>query len=148
MPIISDVLQPQGALVDIQVGMSAASALALRLALRSVPSPVSARAVLDSGAEITCVDQKIIQSLGLPWGGATLINLPAHGGLTISAQHDVSLIIVHPSSNAAANLVIRNLAVLEVQLAALGYEALIGRDILANCRFLYDGPRQRFRLRY
>jgi hypothetical protein len=30
----------------------------------------------------------------------------------------------------------------------LGYAALIGRDVLSKCRFLYDGQGNRFRLLY
>jgi hypothetical protein len=32
--------------------------------------------------------------------------------------------------------------------APLGYQALIGRDVLARIRFLYDGPKNSFGLAY
>src|SRR5262249_31560885 len=145
---ITSRLDPQGALVQVLAGWSAARARQLQLALRPVPPAISAKALLDTGAEITCVESSLIQSLSLPFGGSVLAHVPAVGGLTAGALYPASVTIVHPSGNAAANLVIGNLSVLEVQLAALGYEALIGRDILARCRLLYDGPRQRFWLRY
>ena len=41
-------------------------------ALRPVPSPVNARAILDTGAEITCLDTGLILTLGLPTAGTVL----------------------------------------------------------------------------
>ena len=148
MPVLRGLLKAEGALVDIIVAWSVPGAAQLRSALRPVPPPVNARAVVDTGAEITCLHFGLIQMLGLPSAGTVLSNLPAHGGLTLSPLHDASLTIVHPSGNAHDNLVIRNLSVLELSLAPLGYEALLGRDVLANCQFLYSGPRKRFRLAY
>jgi hypothetical protein len=58
------------------------------------------------------------------------------------------LAIVHPSGNARDNLVIRDLSVFEVSLTPLGYQVIIGRDVLAKCRFLYDGPGDEFELAY
>jgi hypothetical protein len=148
MPSVTGALTPDGAVIPILLGLSASSVQALRTALRPVPSPAGVRALIDTGAELTCVDTALIQTLGLTLGGTTLANLPAHGGLTVSALHDASLTIVHPSGKARANLVVLDLAVLSLPLAPLGYQALLGRDLLARCRFLYDGPRDRFRLSY
>jgi hypothetical protein len=63
-------------------------------------------------------------------------------------MYDASLTVVHPSGNVGDNLVLRHLSVLDLQLGPLGYQALIGRDVLAACRFSYDGPGNRFRLAY
>ena len=58
MPVINGALDAQGALVDVLVGWGEARARQLRLALRPVPPPVSARAVIDTGAEISCIDRR------------------------------------------------------------------------------------------
>ena len=148
MPVLRGTLQSEGALVDILLGWSATAAQNLRTALQPVPPSLTTRAVLDTGAEITCFDKLLIQTLGLPFGGAALANLPAHGGLTIQAKHDASLTVVHPSGNPRDNLFVKNVTVLEVPLASLGYQVLLGRDVLAMCRFSYNGPGGRFRLVY
>ena len=88
MPVLRLPLQADGAVVDILVGWSAAGVQQLRTALKPVPSPLNARAVLDTGAEISCLDAGLIQTLGLPSAGSVLANVPAHGGLVISGQHD------------------------------------------------------------
>lgn len=148
MPILSGFLQPEGALVEILLGWSAAGAQKQRAALRPVPPPLQGRALLDTGAEITCVDGVLIQQLGLPFGGTVAANLPAHGGVTFAALHHASLTVLHPSGNSPDNLVVLNLTVLDIAVSSLGYQALIGRDVLARCGFLYDGPKGTFRLEY
>ena len=148
MPVLRGQLQNEGALVEVLLGWSAARAQQLRAALRPVPPPLQTRALLDTGAEVTCVDTSLIQQLGLPFGGTVPANLPAHGGLTFTALHNASLIILHPSGQTRDHLAVVNLSVLELSLAPLGYRALIGRDVMTRCRFLYDGPRNSFRLTY
>jgi hypothetical protein len=141
-------VQSEGALVEVLLGWSAAAAQQQRASLRPVVSPVQVGALLDTGAEMSCVDVSVIQQLGLPFAGTAPANLPAHGGLTFGALHDASLTILHPSGQIRDYLIVLNLSVLELSLAPLGYQALIGRDVLARCRFLYDGPNNRFRLGY
>jgi hypothetical protein len=148
MPTLTGTLVPEGALVPVHVGLSAAGIQALRTALRPVPAAVAIEALLDTGAEITCLDSALIQALNLPLSGTTLANLPAHGGLTLSALHDAGLTVVHPSGNPHDNLVVQVVSVLDIPLAGLGYQLVIGRDVLVRCRFLYHGPRNRFRLSY
>jgi hypothetical protein len=93
MPVLTGVLQPDGALVDIALGWSAVGAQQQRTALRPVPPALPARALVDTGAEMNCVDAALIHQLGLPLAGFVATNLPAHGGLTFGALHDASLTI-------------------------------------------------------
>jgi hypothetical protein len=148
MPWLSGILQREGALVAVEIGLSRSEVRRLRNAARPIPAAVSLRALLDTGAECSCVDPQAVATLALPLKNIGLANIPAVGGLTPITQHDASLTIIHPSGNARDNLVIGDLPLAEVPLAALGYEVLIGRDVLRWCRFLYNGPGGRFRLSY
>jgi hypothetical protein len=134
--------------VRVALGWSAANVRQLRAALRPVPPPVDVQALVDSGAQVTCIDSTVVQTLGLPLGGFTLANIPASSGLTLGVQHDASLTILHPSGNAPLNLVLPDIPVLELAIGMLGYQALIGRDVLDCCRFVYHGPRGKFQLAY
>jgi hypothetical protein len=118
------------------------------MALKPVPPPVRTRGILDSGAELTCVDLAFVRSPGLPFRGVSLANLPALGGTSIASVTDASLTILHPSGNPRDHFVLRDLPVLELSLGTTGYDVLIGRDALAKLRFQYSGPRKRFRLVY
>ena len=148
MPVVRGMVQPEGALVEIDVGWSAVQARRRRLAQQAVAPSLCAAALLDTGAEITCFDALLVQRLGLPLAQVSLANIPALGGLRAGAHYHASLTIVHPTRDPRVNLVVANLLVLEVSLTALGYDALIGRDILDRCSFHYSGRRGRFALVY
>jgi hypothetical protein len=135
-------------MVAVEVGLSRAEVLRLRHAARPIPAAVSLRALLDTGADCSCVDPRAMATLILPVQNIRLANIPAVGGLAPITQLDAGLTIVHPSGDPQSNLVIADLTLAEVPLAALGYEVLIGRDVLRKCRLLYDGPGGRFRLTY
>lgn len=148
MPRLSGVLEAEGALVAVEIGLSRAEVRRLRHAARPIPAVVSLRALLDTGAECSCVDPHAVGTLALPVQNIGLANVPAVGGLVPTILRDASLTVVHPSGDSRLNLVVADLSLAEVSLAALSYEVLIGRDVLDRCRFLYDGRGRRFRLTY
>jgi|SRR5208337_2536095 len=151
MNTLSALVDAQGALIDILLTLAGPDLLALRQKGAPLPQPVAARAVIDTGADVTCLDSKLIVPLiasGLPPGKFLLTNLPATGGLRPSMEYSVGLTIVHPSGRTRSNLVLRNQPVVEQALGSLGYDALIGRDVLDRCLLIYDGPGRRFSLAY
>jgi hypothetical protein len=113
-----------------------------------VPARVEAIALLDTGAEVTCLGPKLIEDLSLPYDGPVLANAPALSGATFASQYDASLTILHPSGDSRAHLEIGELSVLELPLYSIGYQAIIGRDALSRSRLLYNGIQSRFALKY
>jgi hypothetical protein len=97
---------------------------------------------------MTSIDSALAQALGLPLSRVSFVNLPAHGGMTIASVSDADLTVVHPSGDPRDDWVVRDLLVVELALAGLGYQVLIGRDVLAMSRFVYDGRGNRFSLDY
>jgi hypothetical protein len=87
MPTLNGILEADGALVDLLLGWSASDALTQRQALRPIPPPVTVRGLIDTGAEISCLDAALIQTLRLPVEGITLTQVPAVGGLTYGMQY-------------------------------------------------------------
>src|SRR5262245_58267180 len=148
MPILTLSLSPRGALLPILIRLSDPDIRVLRAALRPIPQPITATGLIDTGADMTGVDAGLIQRLSPLTGGMTLANLPAHGGLSPAFQYNLGVTILHPSGNAQDNLPFRDMQVLELPLAQLGFEVLVGRDMLAHCNFLYQGPLGRFELSY
>jgi hypothetical protein len=148
MPVIKDSITNDGPLVKVAIGWSFARARQLRLALSPVPSPLEVLALLDTGAEVTCVDTSLVQQLSLPVGSPGFSNAPALQGLGISLFYHVSLTILHPSGQRQNHLLVRDLSALELQLGLLGYQVVIGRDVLSRGLFLYNGKNQRFSLKY
>jgi hypothetical protein len=144
-------VQREGALVDVQIGISAVDALALRQAGRPVPPPITAKALIDTGADVTCVDDQALApliTLGLTPTRHVLTNLPATGGMNFASEFAVSLTILHPSRRPKWHFQIRNQPIVEHPLASLGYQALLGRDVLSRCVLIYDGASGAFTLCY
>jgi len=148
MPRLSGILRAEGAMVAVEIGQSRSEVQRLRNAARPIATPVSLQALLDTGAECSCVDPQALATLTLPLANIGIVNIPALGGLTPVAQHETCLTVLHPSGDARRNLVVDGLLVAETFLATLGYQVLIGRDVLSRCRFVYDGPGNWFRLSY
>jgi hypothetical protein len=109
MPALKGDILPTGLLLDTQVGWSGSAKQSLRAALRPIPPPLDARAILDSGAEVTALDASLVQALGLVPSSFTLANFPAAGGMTIGREYEVGLTIIHPAGNPGLNLVISDL---------------------------------------
>lgn len=74
------------------------------------------------------------------------MNIPAAGGWLTVIQRNAGLRVVHPSADPRQDLVAADLSIAEVSLGVLGYELLIGRDLLEMCRFVYDGLADVFEL--
>jgi hypothetical protein len=138
-------------LVEAVIGLAASNVQVLRQAGQAVPAPVTVRALIDTAADVSCVDPQVLAPLvaaGLMPGRYVFANMPAMSGLNLAGEYTLSLTILHPSGNARAHLVLRNHPVVEQTLGPLGYQALVGRDILDRCLHVYDGPGKRFTLAY
>ena len=148
MPLVTCPLAPEGAMVDVRIGWSAGQIRTLRAAHWPIPQAVDLRAIIDTGADVSALDRSVVQSLQLPVGGIIPANVPGGSGLIFTSEHEAGLTNLAPQGSGQADLIVSDLLVLELDLASLGYQALIGRDILARCRFLYDGPHRQFTLEY
>jgi hypothetical protein len=135
MNTIQGTFNADGAIIDLLVGLAAGNVNQLRSAGSPVPQPIPVRALLDTGAEMTCADPTVlaplIRAANLHPTRTLYSNVPAAGGLNIVSVYTVGITIVHPV-NPRANLVLRTHPVLEQPLGPLPYQALLGRDVLAR----------------
>jgi hypothetical protein len=146
MPHISQAISPRGPLLQFLVGVSRPRLDALTTAGQSVPTSIPITGLIDTGASCTCIDTSILRQLAIPSTGNTQVHTPS---TQIDVPHvanlyDISLVLLHP-------LVTRTfhaLPVMESQLSHQGIQALIGRDILANCLLTYDGSARNFCLAF
>src|SRR5438128_1298786 len=121
---------PAGPLLDVFIGVSLPRENALKKANQPVPPIQTVRGLIDTGASISAIDPSITTALSLVPTGQTTILTPSTGATAHPCtQYDIRLILSHP----AVNFYIHALAVVESALAHQGIQALIGRDVLANC---------------
>lgn len=137
MPIINGVIaSPGGPLIDLWICVSRQRASALRNAGLQPPDPVQVRALIDTGASLTCVDSRVIAQLRIPATGTITGHTPSTGGTPATfSQYDVALVIDNPK----IHVVKFTLPVAESNLHQQQIGALIGRDILDSTTLFYNG---------
>ena len=140
---------PQGPLLLAYIGVSQARSAALTAAGQAIPGAVPIQALVDTGASCTCIDPSVLQSLALTPTGIVTVNTPSTGAQPhIAQQFDVN-IMIPGGLPTHIPLVVPNVPVVAAHLAAQqGFQALIGRDILAQCLFIYDGSIDQFTLAF
>jgi len=131
------------------IGVSQARHAVLAAANLPIPNLVQIQALVDTGASCTCIDPSVLQSLALTPTGIVTVNTPSTGLQPHTAQQfDVS-IAIPGALPTHIPLVVNNVPVVAAQLlVAQGFQALIGRDILAQCLFTYNGEMGQFTLAY
>ncbi len=151
MNTLNSTLNPAGPLIEVHFGLPAAKVMALRRASRTIPAHVIVRALIDTGADVSCVDKGILAplvALGLKPNRIVFADLPGAGGVNLAAEFALGILVPHPSGDPKAALQLRSQNVIEQSLGPLGYQALLGRDVLARCMLIYDGPSGTFTLGY
>jgi predicted aspartyl protease len=118
------------------------------VANQTVPNGVLIQGLIDTGASNTCVDPSVLSQLGLTPTGMTQINTPSTGTQAASAAtYDVSLLIAAVAGQLP--FVLDTIPVIQTELlAAQGFQALIGRDVLQSCLMTYDGRNGLFSIAY
>lgn len=147
MPYFTIQVSPLGALIDALIGVSAARNAALVAAQQPVPPAVTVRALIDTGASISGVDPSVLTALALQPSGNTLINTPTTGNQPQTmSTYDVGLLVPnHPHSP----FFLGAFPVVQTQpITQMGYQALIGTDVLRLCYFTFDGRTGLFTLAY
>ena len=139
-------VQSRGVIVDVLLGVSSARLNALTKLHQAVPSPIRARALVDTGASGTVIDASCVKALQLSPTGVSNVRTPSTGVNPVQHfSYDVSLVLVSP-------VLSRTWFVVPVtespSHAVQGFEVLLGRDILGECLCVYDGRASVFMLAF
>ena len=118
----------------VQVTISPHSAIIQQLLAQGITTPptVTGNALIDTGASLTCIDLQAATTLKVPEVGQVQIS---------SASHAATLQPVYPVHFQFVGITITMDAprVAGAPLAAQGLVALLGRDALRTCVFIYNG---------
>ena len=148
MPILTLPVRPDGAIVSIGIVLSGPRMAAMKVAGVAIPPPAMCSALLDTGASTTVIDLTVVVKLGLTPTGTVSVHTPSTGGTpAVCAQYDVGLALILGSGqiHVLPSLVI---PVIAVDLSSQGIQALIGRDVLREGVFIYNGDAGTFTLAF
>lgn len=138
-------MSKDGPVLELSVSVSRARRYALTRFGSSIPEPVRVRALIDTGATFSCLDTSVFARLNISSKGTVPTLTPGTGDVfQLLNRYDVDLEAL--ASREQNLFLFTDFPVLEASLAAQGIHALIGRDILNRCLFLFDGPNVTFSL--
>jgi hypothetical protein len=130
---------PDGPVIDLSIWVGRVVAHALVASGQAVPPAHTIRALIDTGADRSAVHPAALALIGSPAAGTIRVRRP---GSTVASRwvnlHDLRLAFggVSTVSSRRAWVVIEATAVVPADPHVL---ALIGRDMLAHCKFVYNG---------
>ena len=126
-----NVLQQTGPVIEVQVAVPTALEQLLRQNNQPIPPPIRGRALIDTGATISSVDDASIRSLNVSPVG--LINTGTAGGPQQQNMYPARFIL-------GVGWVFEFSRVTGSNLTGTGLIALIGRDVLSRTLMVYNGP--------
>jgi hypothetical protein len=140
LPIVAGEL-----LIDVRLNLHAPALAAFQTTQKAAPASVPAKAILDTGSNVTGVSTALIQQLSL----VQTVPSKTHGigGVVQVQMFRASLIIVDPVQPQVPWFVQPDLLVMELP-PGTPADVLIGMDILLDFRLLMDGPNRQFTLDY
>lgn len=126
------VLQQRGPVVQVAVTLEQAFSAALAQQGKLIPQPSTGLALIDTGASNTCIDDDAARSMNLP-----VIDV----GSMHSASHAKIPSNIYPIQIAIIGFPIqfRSPRTMGAALKEQGLLMLLGRDILQQCTFFYNG---------
>lgn len=132
-------LQAVGPIVDVQITISTTAETSLRQQNQPVPAPISAAALIDTGAGRTVIQEELAAQLGLRPVGVVHVHTASD---TDVSCYEYAVRLVFP------NHTTYEVTVLGTPLRRQPVQCLIGRDILAHGVLVYIGHANLFSLSF
>ncbi|HII83210.1 MAG TPA: hypothetical protein HA269_08135 [Ferroplasma sp.] len=144
MPIISKIYHSSGQLgpnvlakggpkVEVEISLASALQQALQANKTVIPSPVKGEALIDTGAQISCIDDTVASKLGISPTGQ--IHCGGMAGSSVRNLYSAKLTIVEGNQRWQ----FESASIIGVDIIKQGLVALIGRDFLGKGMMVYSG---------
>jgi hypothetical protein len=110
----------------------------------AAPEPIRGGALIDTGATFSQFDEEIIAALGLQPVG--ILDVAGYDGIHTKLRYDVEFVV---ENNTPLEILASGSQLQRPPDSPIpGYQALIGRDVLASAILIYDGARGRVSLQF
>jgi hypothetical protein len=147
MPRLEVPIGPDGPIIDVRIWVGIAPEKALDLSGRAIPPPISVPGLVDTGAQVTAIRSSIIDWMGITSIGFLEASSSVLGGEARSVPIYPLRMTFGPLGAPDAPKW-RAIHAVGVHVVSPGASVLIGRDLLASCRFTYDGRKDRLMMSY
>src|SRR5579862_8086053 len=135
-------IKAAGLEVPVWIGLSGRAMNDLRAAGQSIPFPLQARGLIDTGTNVTSVASWLLHRLAIPIASASSTHT-AQGKVGVNL-YEVGLLITDPALPGSPNLTQPDLVVMELPATLPDADVLIGLDVLLERKLLVDGPARHF----
>jgi len=137
-------MSADGPTLPVMVSLPRNQLAVLQLAGAPFPQPLTLLGLIDTGTDVTAIDPRRVQQLGLVLQARRLTQTAA-GSVHVNL-YKLSLTISGPKGAAGPMLVRPTLVVTELAAPLTNLDILVGRDVLDECLFQLDGPGKQFLL--
>jgi hypothetical protein len=145
MPILTGKIGQWGPTIDIKVMQTNQRVEALKKSGKKFSSPTTILGLIDTGASLCVLDPTIVRMLGLVPKDVISVHTPTTGPAYEERWSYDALFIAGETSDHPLSKAIQ---VIECEMASQGVYALIGRNFLEDCQFVYNGPSKAFTLQW
>jgi hypothetical protein len=147
MPRLDVPFGPSGPIIDLRLRVGPEDAADLVAAGRAVPPSFSVLGLVDTGAEITAIQGSLADWMGIPVSGSLEASSSVLGDETrVANVYRIQMTFGPLEAPDPPRW--RTVHAVGVKVISAGVTVLIGRDLLATCRFTYDGRKCRFMMSY
>lgn len=147
MPRMEAAIGPDGPIVEIRLWIGPDDVTGLVASGSTVLSPFSVRGLVDTGAQRTAIQRTLADWMGIPIHNVLKLGSSVLGREEREAPiYQVRMTFGPLESPDPPRW--RTLLVAGVDVVSPGASILIGRDLLATCRFTYDGRKRRLMISY
>lgn len=146
MPLLSlslPDLEASGPVLDVLLSNSLTGRQSLLQRQLAVPAPIPVRALIDTGADMSVIDDGLANQLNLTLIGFQMLA----SGAGSSLFPGVGFVPEYSARVQFSHGVSLDITALEVRLPA-GLQMLIGRDVLAKALLIYDGLNHTFTMAF
>jgi hypothetical protein len=142
MPQLHYPRTPDGLVVPVVVALDNDSIIALHAAGLSIPAPIHALGLIDTGADLSGVSSRLLPRA--PFRSLGQANTSTAAGASSPRLFAISMSIVPPTGSMAPLFTHPVLMITEIPHPTPQIDVLIGLDVLDTCTLLNDGPRGQF----
>jgi hypothetical protein len=147
MPRLDVPIGPNGPIIEVRLWVRREDAANFAAAGLPVPRPFSVPGLVDTGAQVTAIQQSLAEWMGVSVAGVLEARSSVLGNEARTAPVYRIQMTFGPLE-APAPPKWRTIDAVGVHVVSPGATVLIGRDLLATCRFTYDGRKRRLMISY